>query len=353
MEAEAVVTVLSILFGGYHLARAAWQRVGWPAPAEEWLDDPAPAAEPPDYAAALRDDPDAPLSSAEWRRLLNDEPNVIPHLAAFGPSGAGKSTFILALLGARPGRLVITTLKNATDDPWGGFPAVRLAFRAEDDGRVEPDWANIGAAIEAVYREVNLRHADGARPREPLTLVIDELTATIAALGAPRVVPRLIHMWLTARSVGVRLVVMDPTANVKGWGLDGRGDVRESIGFIRLDRDRSALFGDLDEVRAGDGVWLDTADVPALAAQGLDAGRVWAPVWGTGISRHSAVYTGDTTHMSDTGISDVDPYAEAERLARETNLSANRIYDRVGGNRNEVLRRVGQARGYRAMQEAQ
>ena len=275
MNAEAVVTIASLLFGGYHLARAAWQRLRWYLPAEEWADESVAAA--PDYAAALADDPDAPLSAEEWLRLLNDEPNVIPHLAAYGPSGAGKSTFILALLSRRPGQLVITTLKNAADDPWGGFPAVRLGFRAEEDGRVEPDWTNIGAAIEAVYREVNLRHADGARPRDPLTLVIDELTATIAALGATRIVPRLIHMWLTARSVGVRLIVMDPTANVKGWGLEGRGDVRESIGFVRLDRDRSALFGDLEEVRAGDGVWLDTAEVPALAAQGLDGGRVWVP----------------------------------------------------------------------------
>lgn len=351
MEAEAVVTVLTLLFGVYHLGRAAWQRIRGYIPVEKWAEA-LPAAEPPDYAAALADDPDAPLTAEEWLRLLNDEPNVIPHLAAFGPSGAGKSTFILALLGARPGELVITTLKNAADDPWGGFPAVRLGFRANAEGEIEPDWSQIGAAIEAVYREVNLRHADGTRPRDPLTLVIDELTATIAALGAARIVPRLIHMWLTARSVGVRLIVMDPTANVKGWGLDGRGDVRESIGFIRLDRDRSALFGDLDEVRSGDGVRLDTAEVPALAGRGLDAGRVWRPVFGTGTGRPDALHTSDTTRLDGTGISDTDPYAEAEALARETDLSANKIYARVGGNRNEVLRRVGQARGYRAMQEA-
>lgn len=236
---------------------------------------------PPDYGAYLAAgpvDPDAPLAAAEWLQLLNDEPNVIPHLAVCGPSGSGKSTLVLSLIRGRPGELVITTIKNAQDDPWGGFPAVRLGFARDERGEIEPDWRPIRAAIEAVYREVNARHADGGRPRTPLTLVIDELTATIAACGEKWLTPRLIHMWLTARSVGVRLIVMDPTANVKGWGLDGRGDVRESIAFIRAERDKSAMLGELEEIRAGSGVWLETGEVPALAAGPLEADRVWAPV---------------------------------------------------------------------------
>lgn len=317
---------------------------------DETVEAAAPAPAPHAVELVLSPiDPATPMHPGEWLRLLNDEPNVIPHLAAYGPSGAGKSTFILALLHARAGQLVITTMKNAADDPWGGFPAVRLGFRAEEDGRVEPDWSCIAAAIEAVYREVNLRHADGSRPRTPLTLVVDELTATIAALGAPRIVPRLIHMWLTARSVGVRLIVMDPTANVKGWGLEGRGDVRESIGFIRLDRDRTALFGSLEETRANDGVWLDTADVPRLAGGVLSADRAWA-IPDTGISVvPGAVFRADTTPGDDTGT---DTDAEILRLALETDLSANKIYERVGGNRNRVLRAVAEARGYRSMREA-
>lgn len=277
MDAEAVVTFATVVFGGYHLARAAWARVaGW-MPADDYDDEPAAAIAPPDYAAYIEDNPDAPLRADEWSRLMNDEPNVIPHLAAYGPSGSGKSTLILALLKRRPGQIAITTIKNEIDDPWGGFPAVRLGFTTDEDGEIRPDWTNIRAAIETVYREVMARHADSSRPRTPLTLVVDELTTTINALDKPVMVQRFIDMWLTARSVGVRLVVMDPTANVDGWGLSGRGDVRDSIGFVRCERDKSAMIGELDECRRGDGVWLDTSQVPALAAGALDATRVWVP----------------------------------------------------------------------------
>lgn len=239
----------------------------------------APAA--PDYAAFSEEeegDMSSPLHAEEWLHILNDEPDVVPHIAMFGPSGSGKSTLILALLKARDGLLVITTPKNAADDPWGGFPAVRLAMRDGDDGELLWDWAPIHAAIMAVYREAMLRHADGGRPRTPLTLVIDELTTTIAAAPDPRqFVARLIDLWLTARSVKIRLVVGDPTANVRGWGIEGRGDVRQSIAFVRCDRDKSAAVGELDECRAGKDFPMDTRDVLALAAGRLDAGRLWVP----------------------------------------------------------------------------
>lgn len=274
MSADTVVTVFTLGIGAFYIGRAMFDRVrGWlPAPVEEWT---PPSAVAPDYAAALEDDPDAPLRADEWINGLNGADDKIPHLAVYGPSGSGKSTLVLSLIARRPGRLVICTPKNVQDDPWGGFPAVRLSA-GEDD---EPNFGPIGDAVEAVYREMNRRNTGTSQDRTPITLVVDELTSILYELRDRDLQAKLIRLWLMGRSVRIRLVTMDPTANVKGWGLEGRGDVRESIGFIRCERDKSAMLGELEECRRGDGVMLDTSDVPTLAAAPVDAGRVWVPTF--------------------------------------------------------------------------
>lgn len=337
MNADAVITLASFLFGGYYLGRAALLRArAWFAPVEEWDDDAPAAPAPPDYGAALADDPDAPLTAEEWLRLLNDEADKIPHLAVYGPSGSGKSTLVLALLQGRVGRLVICTPKNAQDDPWGGFPAVRLGVTDDE----EPNFAPIGDAVEAVYREMNRRNAGTSTDRTPITLVVDELTSVVYELKARDLQAKLIRLWLMGRSVRIRLITMDPTANVKGWGLDGRGDVRESIGFVRCERDKSAMLGELDELRSGDGVALDTAEVPTLAARGLNAGRVWVPLFNSAISRPDAVYSGATTRLRDSGST----WADQVQEMAANGLSTRRILAALGGNYNEIVRLAREAR---------
>lgn len=244
-----------------------------PAPAIEDRAAPAPLRDAPDYGAWVAAQAGPAL---DWLRAINDEPDHAPHVAAVGPSGSGKSTLVLAALTRRPGQLVITTPKSAADDPWGGFPAVRTRYDAESH---EPDYSAIGAAWRAVYAELNARHADGSRPRPPITLIIDELSTCLDELRHLDPQRMLIRMWLTGRSVGVRLIALDPTMNVKGWGIDGRGDVRESILFVRTARDKSAHFFEWNAQRnvPFNERPFDTSDVPALAAAGLDPARVWIP----------------------------------------------------------------------------
>lgn len=206
MDAETVATLFVLGLAVWHMGRAALRHVvAWAlaGPAEEDAPAVSYAPPPPDYGAALDTAPmlaDAPLSAAEWLRLLNDERDFVPHLAICGPSGSGKSTLALALIGARAGELVICTPKNAADDPWGGFPAVRLVYGA--DG--EPSFAAIGDAIEAVYRELNARNMHGDRPRAPLTLVVDELTSVLWELRGRDLQARLIRLWLMGRSVNIQ-----------------------------------------------------------------------------------------------------------------------------------------------------
>lgn len=334
MDADAVVTLAVFCFGAYHLGRAAWRRVGGWLPAEVWDDEPCAAAEAPDYAAALADDPDAPLAAEEWLYGLNDCPDEVPHIAACGTSGSGKTTLVQAILSRRAGRFVVTTPKPASQDPWGGFPAVRLAF---DPETAEPSYRAIGDAIEATYRELNWR---GLRDEagEPITLVVDELTTTIAELRREGrdVVPWLIAIWLRGRSAGIRLITMDPTINVKGWGIEGRGDVRENIAFIRCIRgSRRAFLGELEDVRGDvtDATELETSDVPALAAGSPDPSRVWVP---TPRGAPAEPVARDLRHEQPTAAT-VTPY-EAELVAlwhqqgeRSLRGLARRLYAQRGG----------------------
>lgn len=237
-----------------------------------------PGVQAPDYGAWAGAQQAPRL---DWLREFNDQPHIAPHVAVIGPSGSGKSTLVLAALGKRPGQLVITTSKSAADDPWGGFPAVRTTFGAD----YMPSYKAIGDAWQAVHLEMCKRHADGARPRTPITLVVDEFTTCLSKLAHLEPTQLFIDMWLTGRSVGMRLVCMDPTMNVKGWGIEGRGDVRESILFVRCERAaqeggaRPAHFFEWNAARnvAFNVRAFDTAGVPALAAAGLDPARLWVP----------------------------------------------------------------------------
>jgi len=280
------ITIALLLFGLWRVARPVW---AWGVEAVALAfgapDDPGEAAmyapDAPDYGAALAADDaddDTPLRADEWLRLLNAEPDIVPHIAAYGTTGAGKTQLIQAVLSQRGGALVITTPKPAVQDRWNGFPAVRLVYHPETQ---EPSYRAMADAIEAVYRELNWRGMQDAAG-EPLTLIIDELSTTIAEARREGrdLVPWLIAIWLRGRSAGVRLITMDPTINVRGWGLDGRGDVRANIAFVRCERGTyRAWLGELEEVRddPARAVELDTAMVLSLAQHAPAPGQVWQP----------------------------------------------------------------------------
>lgn len=244
---------------------------------------PAPSARRPasptrSYAAPVVDYAGAYATYArgggmdEWMKRVNDDPDYNPHLAVVGPSRSGKTSLVVALLHTRPGRFVVCTPKSAATDPWAGFPAVRLAY-----ANGQASWENIGHAISAVHREMIRRNASNQRyDGDEITLVIDELSTTVASI--PGILRRVLELWAMGASARVRVVAIDTSINVRAWGIDGRGDIRDSMLIIRTDFYESTSTRSAEMFRFGkEPRWIDTADVYDLSHEPLDPARLWLP----------------------------------------------------------------------------
>lgn len=220
---------------------------------------------------ALPPAPPAPLPSREWLYRLNHD-ETAPHTAVVGPTRAGKTTLVQAVLGNRPGQVVICTPKPAGKDPWGGAPAVRLG-----DERGDVTYAPLADAVHQVYDEMLRRNrADAAG--QPLTLVLDDYSTLVAE--RPEVRPWVLRLWTMAASCGVRVVIIDTEESVKAWGIEGRGDARGNLIFVRVNPDRSAVM-----YRWGGALSpIDTRDVKQLADHARLAARGWPglSVWSAG-----------------------------------------------------------------------
>ena len=146
------------------------------------------------------------------------------------------------LLSYRPGSFMITTPKAASTDPWGGFEAVRLRM---DLARGGVDWGPIAQAISQVHFEMIRRNAlDTIADEQPITLVIDELTTTLAAV--PSLTPKVIDLWTMGASAKIFLIVIATDVNVRGWRIEGRRDVVDNLVFAKVEPGRHWSLGRID-----------------------------------------------------------------------------------------------------------
>lgn len=273
-------------------ATGATERLAIPPAIGASLPPPAIGEQPPLPA------PRAPLSPGEWLREVNDEPTA-PHLAVIGPVRLGKTTFALAALGRRRGQFVVTTPKAAETDPWDGFPATRLRI---DLAARKIDWSPIASAIGQVHFEMLRRNAENRiASSDWLTLVVDELATTFA--NAPETRKHLIDLWLMGPSSRVRVIAINPDANVRAWGIEGRRDVLDSLLFAKVQTAaREWSIGRLDpNGRLIDPIALDTVGLVALAEDAHIAARVWAGLspWVAPVEGDSAPTTPSQTQTPD------------------------------------------------------
>ncbi|KPV51634.1 hypothetical protein SE17_20100 [Kouleothrix aurantiaca] len=170
------------------------------------------------------------LGISKLVKELNTNIDDHPHLVLFGNSGSGKTTLAQLIAGLRTGRLVILDPKRPKGwegAKWGGLPYVTRAT----DGSYGP----LVAALKAVVAEMDRRYAVMERastPFEQLSVIFDE--ARNAITECPELADLYKKVISIGREVGVRLIILSTNDRVKSLGLDGEGDMRDSLRRIHL-----------------------------------------------------------------------------------------------------------------------
>jgi hypothetical protein len=238
---------------------------------------PTPVAAQPGLPAEAAELPPLPL--AAWLHTLNADATV-PMVGVIGATRLGKTTLVLVLLRYRTGSFMITTPKARSTDGWGGFDAVRLHM---DLHRRGVDWGPITRAIADVHFEMIRRNAlDTIAQEQPITLVIDELTTTLAAV--PALTPKVIDLWTMGASAKVFLIVIATDVNVRGWKIEGRRDVIDNLVFAKVEPGQHWSLGRIDpNDRLISPRRMDTRTLLGLAEQVDLRGRRWSGLRAGGV----------------------------------------------------------------------
>lgn len=209
--------------------------------------------------------PSPPLRLRQWLDRVNHQPDRHPHLIAMGRPGSGKTTMALAVLGDRPGRLVVTTPKSHKADPWGGLPVIRLR-------PYDMSFASIQQAIEAVYQEMLRRNAEYPDvEHEWLTLVIDEYPTVRA--GCEGIEEQILAMLRFADRVRIRLMLLSSENDINALGLKVDEVARQNCIFVELDEDRHGVIYHWGKAREP----IETTGILLLAHRRIPAVRWWYP----------------------------------------------------------------------------
>jgi len=284
--------------------------------------------------------PDTVLSTQEWLQIINDQPDKDPHIAIVGGSGSGKTTIGTAILAHRKGQVVIFSAKEG--DTWAGLPYYGID--------IDATYTTMRAALASIDTEVKRRLVATKQHKgltdDWLTVVVDDFSTLLKEAPIAADIVKLVAR--IGRALRVRLIMLTDSQNVKAIGLEGEGESRSNFVFINLRKtakERKAVIKLEDEL-TGDkvDVPMDTGLVKALADRAQLSHRQWkAP-------RDRNEELSDLLGISTTGFTGSYTGSTIENLiAYNPDISANEVHRQVGGNRQDVLRKVKQTKRQQAL----
>lgn len=299
----------------------------------------APAAAKPDAA---------PLAFTDWRGLVLAAHNVI----VVGVPQSGKSTLTRAFLPALAQRghiCLVDPHDRANDWPW----------QALGSGR---DYAAIVQALAALTGEMTRRYQQrGAHT--PLTVVIDEV---------PSITLHIKREWEThypqlvfeGAKVGIKTWILTQSAQVRPLGLEGKGDLRDSLLFLYLGQfaieqcpaSAAQPYPAAIEYR-GEVRTIDTSPLPTFARLPVGEQARWASpavsgngedndaAFETGLpdERASSRETGGTgSETGSAGLPQFDGLSDEAVLVTmmQRGLSQNVLCQFIGGNKVTAIEQI-------------
>lgn len=316
--------------------------------------------------------PDAPVGAMPtqlWRDMLAES----PHLLIYGPSKAGKSTLAQAIVAMFDGceYVVIDPLPNKPgESKWGGIDFVTLDDAGSDE------YASIKRALVAVQAEdARRRRAMRSETPRQLIVIVDEVLALVDALGKTAdkepVISQFIRtMGYSARHRNIKIVLLGQGKNLKDLGLDS-STARNNYAMVRAVRDPSTNVRSAYIVADDKEVPIDLRYVPQLAQATAARANVWLAHrgcvvtpdadrilesllgGGTGTDSEKAPTPGGTNQYERTSTSGT-PDTNAEKPGTDDflivelvrrGMSANKVFEIVGGTRADVLDKVRRIRG--------
>ncbi len=336
----------------------------------------------------------ATLPIAVWLQRVNNYPDDAPHTLVIGGTGSGKTTLVQAIIATRHGQVAIADPKWQPGK-WGGLPCTPI----DDDGGFTQIDALLGAVlIETRRRLVALKR--GQTTFTPLTLVVDEFVTV--KMECPTSAPALLKLLGSiGRELRVRLIAISTSERVRALGIEGEGDIRENYTIIRMGKPAiAAQPACAQQPRPACLEWrgvchpIATDGVHRLAGTSFPSTSGWivpsqtAPSIGRESGTIAAAAASSTssddplltallahTSMANATGAQRDPQTSAhtsmpsdipdrdaendgmddERLLRtlvRRGVSANKIYDLLGGDRNRVLTRVRTLRAISAISDS-
>ncbi|MBD2006877.1 MULTISPECIES: hypothetical protein [Cyanophyceae] len=189
---------------------------------------------------------------------------------------------------------------------------------------------SIAQTIAAIYSEMDRRYKlrdRGIENWEIHNWYVDEIPAIATNLNLFK--DAMAMLVLEARKVGIRLWLLAQGQTVKLMGLEGKGEVRESLTYVRLGDfaiDHCKQLVRAEELEKDDLVWLKKQEYPTMVQDQLAVRPSWAEmkkVINAGIGRTSSISSTAPKNVSITPIElNVEPVENVELEP----VSAHRTY---------------------------